>query len=524
MLLFLLGCADPPPPPPDATVGDTAAPAEAVYTPLEAPRLLRRMSLDLRGVLPATDELDAVEADPALLAGYRDAYLASPLLEERLVYLFQERWHTRIEDFQIDHEGYFLDDAYAHPFDRAVGEEPLRLLAHVATRDLPWSEATTAGYTMADPLLLDIWPLEALEDADGEGWVPAAYTDGRPAAGVLASTGMWLRYTTSDSNMNRERVAALTRLLICEDYLARPVSFSRSAGLDTEQTTEALRSDPACMGCHSSLDPIAATLFGFYNGIAYNAYEMDTYHPERELLGAAVMGVSPAYYGQPLSGLADLGRKVAADPRFVRCAARTAAEGLWRRDAGSDDYDTIEALRQVFDDSDLRFTSLLAAVTDTDEYRAAAGPAHTVTRRLMPPSMLASTLEDLSGFAWVEDGYRQLDSDEYGYRVLAGGVDGEQVTAPQKTPGLTWALVTREATWSAASTLVAGEPERFSGPSADPDALAAWWWQLLAERPTDDELDGLVTLWEDAEALAGPEAAWTVTLSALLRHPDFVTY
>ena len=33
---------------------------------------------------------------------------------------------------------------------REVGEEPLRLMAHVAVNDLPWSDIVTADYTMAD--------------------------------------------------------------------------------------------------------------------------------------------------------------------------------------------------------------------------------------------------------------------------------------------------------------------------------------------------------------------------------------
>ena len=37
----------------------------------------------------------------------------------------------------------------------------------------------------------------------GSGWQEAPYTDGRPAAGVLATNGLWMRYYTSQSNANR---------------------------------------------------------------------------------------------------------------------------------------------------------------------------------------------------------------------------------------------------------------------------------------------------------------------------------
>ena len=54
---------------------------------LDAPQLLRRLSLDLRGTLPAEAALRAVAADPSLVDTYRDIYLEDPLFETRLVQL-----------------------------------------------------------------------------------------------------------------------------------------------------------------------------------------------------------------------------------------------------------------------------------------------------------------------------------------------------------------------------------------------------------------------------------------------------
>ena len=64
-----------------------------------APRLARRMSLDLRGILPTSAELDLVEADPSQLSTLRDAWLEDPHFEERLVRLLGERWQTRVDEF-----------------------------------------------------------------------------------------------------------------------------------------------------------------------------------------------------------------------------------------------------------------------------------------------------------------------------------------------------------------------------------------------------------------------------------------
>ena len=68
---LLLSCATEP----TSVSVDTASPMELqALTELEAPRLLRRLSLDLRGVLPTPGELDQVAADPAALETLRDAH------------------------------------------------------------------------------------------------------------------------------------------------------------------------------------------------------------------------------------------------------------------------------------------------------------------------------------------------------------------------------------------------------------------------------------------------------------------
>ena len=58
----------------------------------------------------------------------------------------------------------------------------------------------------------------------------------------------------------------------------------------------------------------AAALFGFYPLLPENADEVDHYHPEREAMAESAMGVSPAWFGDPLNGLNELGQHIAEDP------------------------------------------------------------------------------------------------------------------------------------------------------------------------------------------------------------------
>lgn len=483
MLLWLLACAEP-------ELQETA-PAT-----LDAPRLLRRASLDLRGVLPSSQELDAVEADPDSLEATILGWSEEPAFEERLVLMLGEQWHTRVEAFPIEAFDYGLDDEV--PFERAVGEEPLRLAAYVVTQDLPWSQVVTAEHTMANALLLSIWDLEAEQEPGDGQWVPATYQDGRPHAGVLSTNGLWWKYDTDISNMNRRRVSAISRLLVCHDVLARPISLA-DASQDVE---DAVRNDPACKTCHAALDPAAAALFGFWNVVEYSEVEHASYHPEREGLYRDYLGVEPAWYGVPVSGPEDLGRAIAADPRFDRCAVERFGELMLHRELSEQEQARFEA------DYDGYALHLIQTLLSSPEY---ADP----TPRLMSPQLMSSAIAQATGYRWTTDGNDVMDIDEYGLRQLAGGVDGEQVKDPQARPGLTRTLVIKRLAELAGQEIGAYEGSLM---------IEAWYWRLLAEHPTQTQLDELETLHAAVLARDGQDAADAAVLTVILRDPAFEAY
>lgn len=535
-LLLLLGC---PAEDVDQEQETTA------YEPLESAQLLRRLSLDLRGVLPTAEETAAVEADPDAVWTYRDAFLEDDRLRMRLVHMLGERWLTRFEEQEVSYVDYDLEDTQGYEYVTTFGEEPLQLMAEVAVSDEPWPTIVTADWMMANELMSEIWPVDRPE---GDGWQRSTWTDGRPAAGVLVSTGLWWRYTSVGGNNHRGRVAAISRLLLCEDYLERPVSFSRTGGLDAEETEAAMFSDDACLGCHSSIEPMRVVFYGFTSLVQYNAHEADRYHPERERMGLLTEGIEPAYFGEPIEGLADLGVKVAADRRFYRCTAEQAAQSLWRRSTEDADEDTILELRDGFVDGGFLYKDLLAAVTETEAYQAGSltGEASTDqqdyerTIRMLTPAQVQTVIEDLTGFVWSnEDGWDVFQADMHGYRQLAGGVDGIAVTSPQMDPGLTWALATERymelaADYAVATELVDNQEgaglfgeltlDDRPGDAAFTDALDAIWLRATSRELDADTRSSLESLWTDAEANADASEAWALVLSVILRDPLVVTY
>ncbi len=554
LLLALLACGPEPAPAPGVRAEeedtapvdapDTAAPRVDLaedLAPLAPPRLLRRVSLDLRGRLPTVAELDAVEADPDRVSVYAAEWMGTSEFEERMVDLLAEHWWTRIDTFQVVHLDYGLQPGEAFSFERQVGEEPLRLIARIVAEDRQWSEVVTADHTMSTAFLSRLWPVDY--PAGAAGWQEATYTDGRPAVGVLSTNGLWWRYTTTDSNMNRSRAAAISRLLLCEDYLARPISLS-GAG-DVSDPEVAIRTDPYCVACHASIDPVAASLFGFWWLSLYSRIEQDAYHPEREALAEAFLGVDPAWYGRPMTGLTDLGWQISQDHRFYTCAVETFARLYWRRPLDRADHPRVEALRAAFLDGEARPQQLLLDILQTREYQAggvveggdpdAAARARTV--RLVSPEQWALTAWDLAGWQWTYQGFDQLRNDEIGYRVLAGGVDGWAVTEPQADPSLPWSLVVERVAQGLADRIVQRELEQgptilLAGAGLDlrpgdagfESALARFWWRLSATRLQPADRDALVALWEAVDAVDGPAMAWRSMITVMLRDPLVATY
>jgi hypothetical protein len=538
---------------PDPTVArDASSPPslEAQLPPMDPTRALIRASIDLRGARPSLAELDRIDTDPDAYDELVAAFMADPRFEARMVDFWAEVFLTRTDRFAFQASDFGRADEPA--FARSVGEEPIRMAARLAAEGAPWTDLVTADWTMANRVLTDIWPVEAIGDPDPSGWFPAVYTDGRPAAGVLASNGMWWRYTSTDSNANRKRANQISRVLLCNDYLLRPIDFDRDVNLlDADAVQDAISTDPGCVNCHNSLDPIAAYLFGFW---AYNQeswIESTTYHPARERLYDDYLGVAPAWYGAPGSGLSDLGHQIAGDPRFPDCAVERVYTGLLRRDADLADIDALTRHREAFLAGDLSLQSLLASVVTDPRYLSADSahpaldPTGAVPTKMATADLLATQIEDLTGFTWSYFDYDMMRTDLVGLRTLAGGADGQATTRSARAPNATLLLVQERLAEAGASAVLASDAalpaaerrlfteldfsETPDGPGRD--AMVAQV-QVLHRRifgtwvePDGDAVTANLTLWSDLYAATGDRAqAWVGVLSALLRDPDFLLY
>jgi hypothetical protein len=506
-------------------------------------RLLNRLSLDLRGVRPTVEEIERLEADPAEIDALMEEFLYDERFHLRVMDLFSEVYRTRSEGYVISAIDFGLDDDAA--FLEALGDEPLQILGYIADNDLPYTDLVTADWTMANEVLGQAWPVDY--PAGETGWQRVEYTDGRPGAGVISSSSMWWRYTTTESNENRGRANAISRILLCNDYLSRPIEFAGGLDIsDQDALQNALKTNDACIACHVTLDPLSSYFYGFWSLLDGSVVDATIYHPERELFWQQYSQVAPGYYGDNAGGtLEELGYSIAGDARFPSCAVEQAYSLLMSREIDLEDTDHLNRHREAFLQR-LTVRDLFRSVVSDELYQAGDTDADgAVPTKLATADLLATQVFDLTGFDWRTNGFSMLGTDRDGLRTLAGGTDGQTVTRHSEVANPTMVLVQERVAEAASAYAV--ENERQQDPaerrlftalddlsetaSDDPEAfvaqvqalhLALFGARVDADGP---EVEANRALWEELYAADGePAAAWTGLLTALMRDPDFILY
>lgn len=508
-----------------AAVIEDAPPVET--TPLSPVAWVARASLDLRGVRPTLDELASV-TDEASAEALVEAFLADPRFGHRMAWLYNDVLHTAV---WFDNSRFRVFPEMTTAAGRAAGFAPLALVEDIARNDRPWSDVVTATELPHNDVVAEFFGVPGT--GSGSTWIATGAWDGRPMAGLLSSSTVWLAYDGDRTNFNRRRANEVSRIFLCADFLARDVTFEISLSPEALSELErAVQTEPACGTCHAVLDPMAAFFGGFVERSAneptdqlvqYSPWTAEWYN------GWA----APAYYGRPADDLVDLGAYVAADPRFTRCATTQFAQSL----TALPDLDarTLDGFHSAFEAGDFTLRALVREIVWSDAYRSDA-------QRVLTTEQLATSVADLVG--WTESADEDLSelTWEAEYRLLGGGTDDAEILTRNPDPNVghvvlqTW-LARRVVDWTLSVEAGRSEASRrlFTrvGPTdtgADTTALreqlAVLHTRMLSRPvPADSiEVDELLALFEVADGRTDPAAGWTVVLHALLRHPHAVLF
>jgi hypothetical protein len=473
-VLAAIACGETPASPPPAPLAEPVA----YLTPTEH---LVRASMALRGVRPSVEELVAVRDEPRILPAIVEWYLDQPEFGATVRELHDETLLVRVDPILYP-AGFRaigpLEGMDQQAINLSVIEAPLRLIEHVVMNDRPYTEIVTADYTLADRTVATIWGLPY--DDGGEEWQVTTYEDGRQPAGILSDSALFMRHSTTQSNQNRGRANAVSRALLCYDFLSREIPIDSSIDLaDPDAVAHALRENPACVSCHQTLDPLAsffADYFPIFVPADVDAYPFRFYAPE---LAPYFQPGERAFFGRPGIDAWDLGTFIAEDPRFSLCAARRFYSYLGQTPIDSVPLELAAELQDVLVESGYDAKALARAVVLSDRFRVSHALAEegddAVGLMKVRPEQLARMVEDLTGYRWTaelrfellegwgEIGHVDLMSDGFfGFDVLAGGIDGNSVTRPSHTMSATVTLVLRGLAAHAAPFVVdsdLGEPD-----------------------------------------------------------------
>jgi hypothetical protein len=530
---------------------------------------LIRLSVDLRGRHPTEAELVSIDPDSVDEAGepgderlyedYVDAWLEEPEFVDRAMEVFNFRYLTRTgEDYYDDWDNVGLQDYTPEVVAEAVGEEPLRLLGYIVDNDLPYSEIVLADYTMANDLVRQAWRLEYLEDEPGSptmgGWRKAAYTDGRPMNGILTMQTIWEKYPSMGDNANRHRANAVSKMLLCDDYLSRPIVLNRAAIDQLTIDPELAIATEGCQSCHSTLDPLAAHFFGWFRyDDPDGVIDGTTYWPDYEMEWVHYSGKSPGYYGTPTANMQELAESLAVDERFMKCAVETMFTGITQRVVEDEDWPELQTHLDVFQQTDMSIKETVRSIVMTREYLAAAvedeeKAERIATVKLVSPAQLADIVYGATGYKWEFGGRETLKNNDMGMQVLAGGIDSAFVTTTTYKPTLGLVEVQKRLAESAAYSIAAHDLDPARDPAADPARLLKYvtidstpeadgeafeaqirdlYLQItglpLAEDATEPA--ELTAMWKEVYSVEGDEMmAWTALVAAVLRDPAVILY
>ena len=285
---------------------------------------------------------------------------------------------------------------------------------------------------------------------------------------------LYHRHRSAGFNYNRGRANLISSAFLCHDFLESDIQVDTSVDLsDPDVVADAVVANKSCAGCHQTMDPLASYLFGFRPQVGVNnvtSYPVPYYFPGQVNRWQLTNKRPPMYFGQQATGLAGLGRAIADDPRFARCAATRFASYMTEVPRAQLSGAWIARLQKELVERDYSAKALAKAIVLSDEFRVshatdAAAAEGVVGALKVRPEQLSRMLRGLTGFSWTTNsnlplrGIRYgtadlLQSDFIGFRVLAGGIDSYFVTEPVHTMNATSSLVARSAAAAAADFVV----------------------------------------------------------------------
>lgn len=476
---------------------------------------LRRASLQLSGALPTATALAASEVSEEALSAALDGVLSTDMFYEILLEIFNKKFLTDKYLTAISGRGSMLDllDEADYPnklwykqfssdammlcsldnVNDAIAKEPLELVRHIATNDLPATELVTADYTMVNWYSMKSYGAELVNASDSfrvidhavcsdgdeavyydpSHFLPARITHdlefeagGILHAGVLTMPAFLNRYPTTETNVNRHRARTVYDYFLDTDIMA--INGAGDGAMNGVGVGDIpTMNDPTCFICHNVMDPVSSL---FQNWTATGRYIRANRNDDNVWDTDTIL--APGFNGEQFEGgssgaigsegmLQWLGQALVDDSRYQRAIVKIVYEGLFGQDLLLSPSDTsTEAEKEAFNQQRRWINELSASLVENDwnlkvvvkamlmspYYRATSFDAvdggivgHLGASQRLSPLALQRKLKATLGFAWDE--FWSMDS-----QLMYGGINSDDVTEALNEPsGLADALHQRMA-------------------------------------------------------------------------------
>jgi len=510
-LLTVLGCEDDPG---NAQIvrtpsAETARDWTSNETSLDL-QWFARASLDIRGVRPSVEELQWATSNPDSLADILESWLDEPEFAHQQAWYWNDLLHTAV---WIGQEERFESMLFTPQEAEAIGWEPLSYIEQTILSDAPFTNIVTTSAVPTNEVLAGIFA----DDSENVDWGMHTLDRNHPSAGLLASRVLWTRHFVDFLNHNRARANFYSSTFLCQDFLERDVAFDFSqVSLDNVET--AIQTQPECVTCHASLDPLASVFGAFQENInlGYDQQGVASSFKQRWYAGLT----EPSYFGLPLNNLSDLGTYTASDMRFAQCMVQK----TWDFFSPGVDLDGLEKidLTSVFVASNYSMKQLVQHIVQSPEYVEQ-------TARILRPEQLWGTILSLGQMDQSESSLRKIVwSPEH--RVLFGSTDDIGVLSANTafTVGhhmtLEW-IVNELSEVIELDLLTQNIEERQlliklqeSTQQGRLEQVLYWKRTLHSEYvdPSDGEVEALMNLWNNVDSTSGEVVAWSTVLAVLL--------
>jgi hypothetical protein len=455
---------------------DSSPPAEdePEVVLLDPTKHLVRASVALRGTTPSIAELERVQQDPKQLEVIVDSYLESPEFGRTMRDMHSQTLQLR-PDWLFYPAGFTPSGVLAEEdtvsINTSVMEAPLHLIEKVIMEDRPYTDIVTAPFAMANSISAKVWGLPY--DPNGPDWQETAYEDGRGNAGILTDSWLYVRYQSTPSNANRARANAVSRSLLCYDFLSRDVNLDTDVDTaDPNAVQAAVVENAACASCHQALDPLASFFKDFFPIIVPTEESFPVENMFFPGVFEEILAIDmrpPSYFGRQGESLEDLGQLIAEDSRFSACAAKRFYAYFNQKGLDQVPFERAAELQAAFIDSNYDAKTLAKQIVLAPDFASFYSPDAEVAEQLnglrrSRPDELASFIEAKTGFVWktelgpYTDGLIktvELPRDSLlGYRVIGGGTDGQFVLFDTYTDTAASSLFTRAFAEEAATHVV----------------------------------------------------------------------